>query len=88
MKLIALTVIVGIIALVALIIYVINAGIVSLRKEVADLKRENSTMRLQLQAARHGLFEIAGGQSGNPVATAMSTIDRVETEFSPEKRNA
>ena len=85
MQLIILAVIVGIIALVGLIIYVTNSGLVTLRKELAESRQEAVLLRRQLAVARRGLFEIGGGQAGQPVATALSTIDQVEALADPER---
>jgi hypothetical protein len=71
-------VVIGILCLTGLIAYFIRSGASTARNERDVALQEGILLEDQLAAAKRGLLEIASGQTGNPPATALSTLDQVE----------
>lgn len=60
--------------------YAIFSGAKTARQERDVALREGILLESQLGAARRGLLEIASGQTGNPPATAIATLDAMEAK--------
>lgn len=84
MKYIVLAIVVGVLVVAAIAIYYIASGTGKLKDELAEARRETREAEGKLVVARHGLIEIASGQAGQPIMTAMATITEIE-DYVPQK---
>lgn len=75
---IVVAVIFGIIVLGALAAYAIYSGAGRARRERDEALAAAKLAERAIRIARRGLMEIGGNQSGNPIATAQSTIREME----------
>jgi formate hydrogenlyase subunit 3/multisubunit Na+/H+ antiporter MnhD subunit len=83
-KYIILAIVVGTLVLAAIVIYYIASGTGKLKQELAEARRETREVEGRLSVARHGLLEIASGQAGQPIMTAIATITDIEN-YVPQK---
>lgn len=78
MQAIVVAIIFALLVLGGLVAFFIYSGANTARKERDVALQDGIILEEQLAWAKRGLLEIASGQTGNPPATAISTLDQVE----------
>lgn len=71
--------VIALLAVIGLVIYLTNSGVAKAREERDAAEKALKLANRAIRTARRGLMEIAGQQTGNPVATALETIDQMES---------